>query len=97
LSNGYSSTQIKPKLKSEICQLSESVGSGDIINHQKTINNQNKTGGNMPENVETITQYFVDEKGDVVHQIFNKDATDRQIEVGLTKKYVKINKPWAQQ
>ena len=51
----------------------------------------------MPKNVETITQYFVDEKGNVVHQIVNKDATDRQIEVGLTKQYVKINKPWAQQ
>ena len=51
----------------------------------------------MSKNVETITQYFVDEKGNVVHQIFNADATDRQIEVGLTKKYTKINKPWAQQ
>lgn len=51
----------------------------------------------MPKNVETITQYFVDEKGNVVHQIFNKDATDRQIEIGLTKQYVKINKPWTQQ
>ena len=51
----------------------------------------------MPENVKTITQYFIDEKGSVVHQIFNKDATDRQIKVGLTKEYTKINKPWAQQ
>ncbi len=57
----------------------------------------NNTGGNMPKNVQTITQYFIDEKGNVIHQIFNADATDRQIEVGLTKKHTKINKPWTQQ
>ncbi len=51
----------------------------------------------MPKNVETTTSYFINERGDVIGKSFKVDATLKQIKFGLTKRYIKLTKPWAQQ